>query len=683
MALTYQIALINVWWRNGEQNNRYFSTLAEQKTYFDSLIIGWSELVNFNINDNISTTIYFRDKTNRTIDTLLKCNYAIIKNPNGNYRYFFVNRIWQDSSNQVGVDLELDDFQSNLLPNQDDLQNLYVKRITNPTAFLTTSNTYKYNLNYPSLVKPIDMYPAKRNISSQKAFMKFTDNVNLDTWLNENIAYWKYLFMDKNQIYYGEYDNQTNVDKAYNTSNEKLNSESVNIFTGDAYNIMDYGCIIQPIYLTSKRIYIHYTDNNSISKYFILNEDGIYNLFNQLEGLPGGQGTSVKNGAIGTYGFGFKMSIMPPLLKKNLIEGTDFSIDGNGDLIFEGGLSLNNPTKVLINLFGGQTHCARCYVDVNCTGQNKNDAYQGVFVGCNIDYTTIDIEFHNPITMTLGSYIGGTRLLGQEFRSFRLRLGSNSFEYDPIKYLDSNTTSKIYGKYTEIVSLGLSKMYARLNESNVYTSAMENDFTGVVASLDMILPTLTNEWSTFIANNKNYYLQKDWTLGMNFFKGYESASIGALQSKSASEGIGTFAKGMLDIGIDYLDTKTTMGYREDDLKNAPQSIANANGDPFFMYDVTGYQPILDLMEAPQDYLDSCNQSLELAGIPFNDKGSFTDFVNKHTCFDYIEGNIISYNTNINLSQKEKDRLQLLFAKGIRLFYVDNYNFNTTINLEVQ
>ncbi|MBO7713494.1 MAG: hypothetical protein J6S85_07975, partial [Methanobrevibacter sp.] len=93
MALGYKVAIFNVWWRRGEVDTRFFSSKADQKTYFDSKTLYFNDLNNFNINDNITTVITFRDASGRSIDDLLKCNYAIVKDSNSNYRYFFITAI--------------------------------------------------------------------------------------------------------------------------------------------------------------------------------------------------------------------------------------------------------------------------------------------------------------------------------------------------------------------------------------------------------------------------------------------------------------------------------------------------------------------------------------------------------------------------------------------------------------
>ena len=74
--LKYKLTLINVWWNENSIDTRYFNNLSEQDSYFDNLTKGiQSPFVNFNMGDNISTTIIYRDNSNRDISELIKCNY--------------------------------------------------------------------------------------------------------------------------------------------------------------------------------------------------------------------------------------------------------------------------------------------------------------------------------------------------------------------------------------------------------------------------------------------------------------------------------------------------------------------------------------------------------------------------------------------------------------------------------
>ena len=127
MALGYKIALTNVWWKRGGQDIRLFANTTEQQTYFSNLGLYWNDLVNFNMNDNITTTITFKDKSGRDAETLLKCNYAIVWNTiKSTYRYYYIVSISQDSANQVVVSLDLDDVQTNFIGNTDKYTNVFV-----------------------------------------------------------------------------------------------------------------------------------------------------------------------------------------------------------------------------------------------------------------------------------------------------------------------------------------------------------------------------------------------------------------------------------------------------------------------------------------------------------------------------------------------------------------------------
>ena len=77
--IKYKIALVNVFWSENENNTRYFINKNEQNSYFDNLASGkTSPLVNYNMRNNIVTTIIYKDTTNRRVDEIVKSNYAIV-----------------------------------------------------------------------------------------------------------------------------------------------------------------------------------------------------------------------------------------------------------------------------------------------------------------------------------------------------------------------------------------------------------------------------------------------------------------------------------------------------------------------------------------------------------------------------------------------------------------------------
>ena len=77
--LKYEIKLTNVWWEERGVDTRYFDDLETQQYYFNNLPGDFSNLVNFPVGDNITTTITYKDNTSRNIDEIVASNYAIVK----------------------------------------------------------------------------------------------------------------------------------------------------------------------------------------------------------------------------------------------------------------------------------------------------------------------------------------------------------------------------------------------------------------------------------------------------------------------------------------------------------------------------------------------------------------------------------------------------------------------------
>ena len=155
MALKYQVAILNVWWNRGEVDTRLFSSKDDRDFYFNSMSPYWNSLNNFNIRDNITTTIVFRDDSGRTIDELLKCNYAIVRHlvseNTYTYRYYYIVHVEQDSNNQIICTIDLDDVQNNLYDLINQNSPFYVK---NWTGYNYKSNGW---INY----YPLEMINAK------------------------------------------------------------------------------------------------------------------------------------------------------------------------------------------------------------------------------------------------------------------------------------------------------------------------------------------------------------------------------------------------------------------------------------------------------------------------------------------------------------------------------------------
>lgn len=130
----YRIALCNVFWTEEDINTRFFSSIAEQNAYFNSLTAGkFSSLSNFNMGNNIETAVTYRDDSNRSVEELVACNYAVVQKYDEesgvilSRRYFFAYP-QQDSGRQMRVTLSLDDIQTNYFKFKDQIAPCLIKR---------------------------------------------------------------------------------------------------------------------------------------------------------------------------------------------------------------------------------------------------------------------------------------------------------------------------------------------------------------------------------------------------------------------------------------------------------------------------------------------------------------------------------------------------------------------------
>ena len=154
--LKYKIALVNVFWSEDDNNTRYFINRNEQNLYFDNLANGKiSPFVNFNMGNYIDTSITYLDKSDRSVDEILKCNYAIVYKYDEDdlivdRRYYFAYPS-QDSGRQMRVALRLDDVQTNFLSKQGLFdQQVMITRAHLNRYLKTTDNKFAFNLGTPN-----------------------------------------------------------------------------------------------------------------------------------------------------------------------------------------------------------------------------------------------------------------------------------------------------------------------------------------------------------------------------------------------------------------------------------------------------------------------------------------------------------------------------------------------------
>ena len=650
MALKYQVAILNVWWNRGEVDTRLFSTKSDRDYYFNQLNTYWNSLNNFNIRDNITTTIVFRDDSGRTIDELLKCNYAIVRHLVSEnvytYRYYYIVHVEQDSNNQIICTIDLDDIQNNLYDLISDNNPFYVKNWTGYN-YKTNGWINYYPLDLPKQMASTGDSPSLYNTHSERIKIKQYDIEALDNWLYENIDSWRYIFVVDNNLLVAP--------------RNDVNNFVMDTKPSICYSIIDnntimhpWGAFSEPIYRTDKHIYIKY--NVSGTDYYLkLDSIGISQFFS-IQGYIQGDSTLYDNAPIGKYGFSAKYSILAPLNLSN----TTYEIDAQGDLILTASISATTPYNIVIgsNFLNRTLLNATQYANIS-----KATAETGIINGYSQNKVNYGAIASNPITINDTGF-SSMKILDKEYTTLRVRIANQHYDYNPLALIDDTNASEIEFKYTEVIKAGITKAYLRAVGNGLYTEEQESDYTGLIASLDLTEPILNNQWADYYASHKNYYMQT----GFNNTLGIVKGTIGASRSNNVSDGAVGLATTFLDYGVNIINQEMD----KDNMKQAPDSLSNANGDPYFNLSVSGIAPMLDLYETKDLTRQSIESKFMLQGMPFNNLMLPSQVFYTHKNYDAISCSIY---IAPNISTKEYERLKAYLSNNHRYWYTDTIDLN--------
>ncbi|MDV3429653.1 MAG: hypothetical protein LIR50_22095 [Bacillota bacterium] len=635
MSLGYQVALTNVWWKKGESDTRLFENKTTQKAYFDAKTLYWNELNNFNIEDNITTAIVFRDKSGRSIDDLLKCNYAIVKNSSNVYRYYFIVTIKQDSSNQVVCSIDLDDIQNNFVGYYDQIDTPFIKQWTGNSLAYTEGTGYHYDFYTEKSLLSTGDKPELFNKSSNEVFIQHSQSSDFNNWVNANIKAWRYVFVnDNNQLgapLLSDPDGALGLIISICSTKE-----------GEVSISLPYGAISGPIYKTSKRIYLKYT-YGGVDYYGLLSPASVQSFFGLTPSFEG----DLNNFPIGTYGIEEKISNILPFS----YYGSGYTIDADGDLIINcnttGSTNLNK-NSVLFYLAqrtdGGVLHTTKATADIFvCSGY-----YQ--------DKITLYGQATLPSLTNLYSD-NNTKLLDFNYTKFRLRIANQYYDYSPLAWLTHSGLTVAGCYYTEVLKAGVSKIYFRLSFKGEYLEPNETDYTGLVTSLDLTEPLLTNQWADYFASHKNYYLQTAFNNAMT------------LVGKPATSGSKAYAQ-----GTSFVSRVLNQRWDMEDMQQTPNGLSNANGDPYFNLYVEGIKPRFEVITINYYTKKSLISDFLMQGQPYNQYLALSHVLFIHNNYDVVSMDIhrIGYNLSTKEYQRLKDKLSLIN----RFWYNDSSNIDS-------
>ena len=649
MKLKFKIALVNVFWSENDINTRFFESVEDQTAYFDELTRGkFSDLVNFNMGNNIETAVTYLDKSGRSVSELVSCNYAVVQevDEEGSFvknRYFFAYPS-QDSNNQMRVTLSLDDIQTNYFPYKNQIAPCLIRR-ANLNRFVDNGDdTISFNGDIDSplfFTEPIQNVGKRMTKRTKLNLFPGTNEGNaINEWLKENVLGWEYIYLTQ-----GEYSLSIgNADTWHN-----LNLTALKQYPFENFNIMfnneDEGnaipsalvCVCFPVYkraiLGGRNNCIHLLSSGNNAFETAISSLGMTNFYTH------------NNNKSNVYAR--KFSTLSPFWTQSWSTSSCY-VDSNNNLIIKGSaydkFELNTHPG-LVGLFTGkytynsnQYNCGIFQVEF----QTKNKALSEEY--------SIDKQLtfqKSEIVGALKNSKFNPKLLSSQFFELNIVLNGQKFGYD-IQKLNKD---KIKVSYSEAFSPDISKVYARIHDTQgIYIPGCEENLTGLVYSNDNSLMVDNDKLSEMLANNKNFFLQQALQIGKA-----TGESVSAIKSARFDKPVETI--------FEIVDKVLTL----DNMRNAPNQVQNANGNVYFNTLITAFSLYIEEYDLLDIEKESINDLMFQFGFAYNKIDNISNYDNIRKYFNYIEADVENISAPISNTEKERLKQKL---KSIRFWNDD-------------
>ena len=654
MAYNYLYALTYVDFDNENKDVMYFNDDNEKDTYFSLTSLFDSSnknYFNFEKKNLLDITLTIDNVETNVINKEFGFNYLIIKEVNTSFYYFyFINRINYDNFNKLRIVAHLDIFTTYF----DKLLFDGVINRATMREFMKDGTDIIYDTgSYTHVFSVDDTYQGKKFLQNEKTLQPhvytYLDNSTLDTWLEENVEVWQYIYVDSNHQY--KYDNTP-----YRHTDE---------FMSDGV-IGGYGVIAMPIYKTNRKIIVKFRDISDP------NNPHTYNIWIHESSLEYFRNSNNGN----EYIYSSKLSKQPPFTP--IDSNTDShnflcTISTSGNLIMDFGDVNNNDLSPLLQNF------SRVFIS------HEVDSY--TYYGM-IEYNFQMKRFYNNnVSSFIDDYIK-TRFSQADYLNFykyfykfpnatslknvELKITYNGQEYSttPSK-LD---TGRALIEMLEVLNPDISKTYVRWKPTGYYAFRSYNSktLTGGIFSDDTMITLSNTKLQEVLANSKNFFYQRRVNIGVN--------GMLNLAQNTAKQDILGLGKSLAKTQLDEIN----YGFEVDNIENAPSHLEKASGNALFNLLTKDYGLHLEIWMMSAEDLTNIAEYYNRYGIATNTIGTHLDFLNKHKYFDYTEYDvykIVGKTTDIKISNEIREELKRKLKRGVRFWYSNLYNY-TKYNYEV-
>lgn len=703
----YQIATLNTPFDSTYLDVVRFDTRAAQQTYFNvSELFNGAPFINFDPKTLLNTDIYYVMPDGVPAE-MLGHNYCIIKDNAAEvtpaYYYYFIKQSEFDAGKQVHLTLELDIYQT------------YYIDTEFQDCFITKAHLNRFIKNTPGEEQCQFDLRSNSNLWAREGFrdvpkrliavkdQRFgtpadTSGTTMSNWIRKNIAGWIYIYLKQNDDGYiftslsnpdAEPISTFNIkdDFGYNITPENTTAQISELSA-------PFRVLAAPIYLKqNKKFQINLDPQSTLG---IVNFDASF-LARFIE----------RNGTAGIYAI--KYSLLPPW-GINFDPSTMFDYYISGDVMRWTMKQVSVDRYVKLNDNSAYIVCEAANVTAPDIDTQIAAAFYVLSQNLNDGHMIIpgDTDIYNEIINKSDlkgnrSYKFNPKIYMQDFTEVRVCFGSATWSYDLTKMGDR------YLKYFEVMSPDITRIIMTIapppltpDEDPIYIDDNEKILSGPVFSQDMGMPFSQNQLDTYLANNKNFYQQRDISLsyqekvaGANFGLGVANSIIGgafgaagAQQNKTAfgrglgaAKSIAGAGMGIIQGGVNYglslegiENQRIQSDLTLDNMRNAPESILNINGNVFVGMGPNKYALQYQYYQALARDLAAADDQMFIYGYNYNRIDNVKNVDNIRHYFNYVRANLTTMSTPFGMPDEVHDAFRQLFERGLRMWNVTDQMF---------
>ena len=667
-SIYYEMALVDDPFDTLSDNTQYFNSQQEQIDYFDELIaVGadYDEIPAPNLNSlNITNQVYLNTRKYDVFDLINK-NHAIIKasyrdNSKTYYFHYKINNGDIGANGQVSFNLTLNTIQTYLFNPDLDIQGSFIQKshldrwIDNGNGTVTFNGKADSKLFEREEIKEV----AKRLVSRAKLQMYTSKNTELCDWLNDYVDAWVYVVIDAGHKY-----------KTKDSEEFKIDSTRFfrDIYSDESYSYST-ACVCFPLYKYIQA-QIRFASNTHSGEIKYWTQNSLIHFLNNNDNY-----SRVKC---------VKISLKPPFDLNS--ETIKYTIDTE---------TILGSTLQYLTLTTSSTSVTGLYslsdININNTWFSPATSY-GLLI--------YDKDYLNPIklktTLTIPKNtfnkddVTGVNGVGvnknkkfnpklncSDYKSLVLTFAGATYEMDLQKI---NQDSVIEFEYIEMITADITKGLCRFKSSSnndIFSLDYSKSFNGFIFTNDLSLPISNGQLDSYLANNKNAFLsfQNQQTLASTQYAIRSANNITNLVKDPVN-----LINGTQQILTDTVSTTVNIAYNQaqfdlsiDNMRNAPQTLMNANGNVSFLCAVSDFGIYAELYEGLDTELEMANDIMFRDGYNYNRFDDLRSQLNIRRYFNYVKA-VIGSLSGIPMSEESRKDFKQRFANGLRFWNKNEQN----------